>query len=76
MFFDWKIQLEKVQITRDLKYDTMIYQGKRLTCKNDREYCDPTTATQATVVWFPEDTYHISSCKNTLKNDKISSKLL
>ena len=46
MFFDWKIQLEKIQLTRDLKDNTMIYQG----------YCDPTTRTQATIVWFPEDT--------------------
>ena len=30
MFFGWKIQLEKVQLTRDLKDDTMIYQGIRL----------------------------------------------
>ena len=30
MFFDWKIQLEKVQLTRDLKDDTIIYQGIRL----------------------------------------------
>ena len=29
MFFDWKIQLEKVQLTRDLKYDTIVYQGIR-----------------------------------------------
>ena len=34
----------------------MIYQGIRLPCKNDQGYCDPTTRTQATVVWFPEDT--------------------
>ena len=27
MFFDWKIQLEKVQLTRDLKDDTILYQG-------------------------------------------------
>ena len=35
MFFDWKIQLEKVQLTRDLKDDTILYQGIRLSCKND-----------------------------------------
>ena len=29
MFFDWKIQLQKVQLTRDLKGDTTIYQGVR-----------------------------------------------
>ena len=56
MFFDWKIQLEKIQLTRDLTDNTMIYQGIRLPCKNDRSYCDPTTRTQATIVWFPEDT--------------------
>ena len=34
----------------------MIYQGIRLPCKSDQGYCDPTTRTQATIVWFPEDT--------------------
>ena len=34
----------------------MIYQGIRFSCKNDQGYCDPTTRTQATIVWFPEDT--------------------
>ena len=34
----------------------MTYQGIRLPCKNDQGYCDPTTRTQATIVWFPEDT--------------------
>ena len=56
MFFDWKIQLEKIQLTRDLTDNTMIYQGMRLPCKIDQGYCDPTTRTQATIVWFPEDT--------------------
>ena len=56
MFFDWKIQLEKMQLTRDLSDNTRIYQGNRLPCKNDQGYCDPTTRTQATIVWFPEDT--------------------
>ena len=56
MFFDWKIQLKKVQLTRDLKDDTIIYQGIRLSCKNDQGYCDPTTRTQATIVWFAEET--------------------
>ena len=55
MFFDWKIQLEKVQLTRDLKDDTILYQGMRLPCKNDQGYCDPTKRTQATIVWFPEE---------------------
>ena len=56
MFVDWKIQLEKVQPIRDLKDDTIIYPGIRLPCKNDQGYCNPTTRTQATIVWFPEDT--------------------
>ena len=60
MFFDWKIQLEEVQLTRDLKDDTILYQGIRLPCKNDQGYCDPTTHTQATIVWFPEETCTVS----------------
>ena len=56
MFFDWKKQLEKVQLTRDLKDDTILYQGIRLSYTNDQGYCDPTTRTQATSVWFPEET--------------------
>ena len=56
MFFDWKIQIEKIQLTRDLSDNTKICQGIRLPCKNDQGYCDPTTRTQATIVWFPEDT--------------------
>ena len=34
----------------------MIYQGNLLPCKNDQGYCEPTTRTQATIVWFPQDT--------------------
>ena len=56
MFFDWKIQLEKIQLTRDLTDNTMIYQGIRLPSKNGQGYCDRTTRIQATIVWFPEDT--------------------
>ena len=37
MFFDWKKQLEKVQLTRDLKDDTIIYQGIRLPCKTTKD---------------------------------------
>ena len=55
MFFDWKKQLEKVQLTRDLKDDTILYQRIRLPCKNDQGYCDPTKRAQATIVWFPEE---------------------
>ena len=56
MFFDWKKQLEKVQLTRDLKDETIFYQGIRLLCKTYQGHCDPTTRTQATIVWFSEDT--------------------
>ena len=56
MFFDWKIQLDKIQLIRELTDNTMIYQGIGLPCKNDQGYCDPTTRTQATIVWFPKDT--------------------
>ena len=56
MFFDWKKQHEKIRLTQDLSDNTMIYQGIRLPYKNDQGYCDPTTRTQATIVWFPEDT--------------------
>ena len=51
-FFDWKIQLEKIQLTRDLSDNTIIYQRIRLPCKTDQGYCDPTTRTQATIVFF------------------------
>ena len=56
MFFDWKIQRKKVQLTRDLKDDTIFYQRIRLSCINVQGYCDPTARTQATIVWFPEET--------------------
>ena len=49
MFFDWKIQLEKIQLTRDLSDNTMIYQGIRLPCKNDQGYCDTNTSNSCLV---------------------------
>ena len=64
MFFDCKIQLEKVQLRRDLKDDTILYQGIRLPCKNNQGYCDPTARTQATIVWFPEETFTILQVAN------------
>ena len=56
MFFDGEIQLEKVQVARNLKADSIFYQGIRFFCKTDQGYCDTATRTQATLVWFPEDT--------------------
>ena len=55
-FLVGKYNFKKVQLTRDLKDDKILYQGIRLPCKNDQGYCDPTTSTQATIVWFPEVT--------------------
>ena len=46
----------KVQLTRDLKDDTILYQGIRLPYKKDQGFCDPTTRTQATINWFPKET--------------------
>ena len=62
MFFDWKIQLEKMQLTRDLSDNTRIYQGIRLPCKNDQGYC----------LVSRRYMHNISSSKNTRTNDKIS----
>ena len=50
MFFDSKIQLEKIHFTRDVKDDTIFYQGIRLRCKKDQVYCDSTSRTQAIIV--------------------------
>ena len=68
MFFVWKIQLEKVHLTRDLREDGIKYQGMRLPGKNDNENCDRTTRSQTTIVWFPEDTCAIfQNAKNHAK---------
>ena len=56
MLSDWKIQLKKVQLTRDLKDYTIFYQGIRLPCKIDQDFRDLFTRIQATLVWFPENT--------------------
>ena len=56
MFFVRKTQLEKVQITRDLKNDTILYQVICLIWKKNQGFCDPTLRTRATLVWFSEDT--------------------
>ena len=61
----------KVQLTRDLKDDTIFYQAIRLPCKNDQGYCDPTTQTQATIVWFPNDictTFQVAKVHARMKN--------
>ena len=76
MFFDWKIQLEKIQFTRDLKDNTINYQGIRLPCKNDQGYCDPKTRTQASIVWFPEDTCTFQLAKIHARMTKLHKKIL
>ena len=53
MFFDWKIQLEKVQLTRDLNDDPILYLNDDLI--HYQGFCDSTTRTHARIVWFPED---------------------
>ena len=71
-----KYNSKKYKLTRDLSDNTMIYQGIRLPCKNDQGYCDPTTRTQATIVWVPRrHMYNISSSKNTRSYDKSSRKI-
>ena len=66
MFFDWKIQLEKIQLTRDLSDNTMIYQGIRLPCKNDQGYCGPYNQNTSNNCLVPRrHMYNISSSKNT-----------
>ena len=75
MFFDWKIQLEKVQLTRDLSDNTMIYQGIRLPCKNDQVIATRTqyhTDTSNKCLVSRRYMHNISSSKNTHSNDKIS----
>ena len=54
--FYWKIQLEKVQLTLDLKNNTILYQNVYLPCKTDQRYCHPTIRILVTTVWFPEYT--------------------
>ena len=55
MFFIGKSK-KKVQLLRDKKDDTNFYQGIGLPCKIDQGFCDPTTRTKATIVWFTQDT--------------------
>ena len=49
-FLIGKFNLRKIQLTRDLRDETILCQGIHLPCKNDQRYCDPTTRTQATIV--------------------------
>ena len=53
---NWKKQIEKIKLTRDLKDDPKSYQGIRLSCRSDQGFCALSTRTQAIIVWFPEDT--------------------
>ena len=49
-----KNNLKKYNLS-ELKDDTIFHQVIRLSRNNDQGYCDPTTRTQATFVWFPEE---------------------
>ena len=42
MYFDWKILLEKVQLTRDLQDDTIFYQKFGSLFKKMRPHLTPT----------------------------------
>ena len=70
MFFEWKIQFETIQLTRDLKDNNILYQALRLPWRNDQGYCYPATRIQATIVWFPED-----AC-TTFQNAKIHARII
>ena len=65
MFFDWKIQLEKVQLTRDLKDDTKIYQGNKPLKKRQRILQPYYKHTSINCLVLRRNLYHISSSKNT-----------
>ena len=54
MFFDWKIQLEKIQLTGNLTDNTMIYQGIRL--KMIKVIVTLQEGTKQQFFWFHEDT--------------------
>ena len=41
MFFDWKIHHEKVQLTRDLKDDTIICQESDSLAKMTKDFATP-----------------------------------
>ena len=75
MFFDWKIQLEKIQLTQDLKGDTISYQGIRLFAKITKLLRSNNENTGIFCLAPRGHKYHISSCKDTRKKDEISSKL-
>ena len=55
MFFDWKNQFEKVQSKFYIIEKHFILRHPYIS-QNDQGYCDPTSRTHATIVWFPEDT--------------------
>ena len=72
MYFDWKTLLEQIQLTRELKNDTIFHQKIRLPCKNHQGHCDSTSRPQAIILWFPEDsstTFQVA--KNHAKMKKL-----
>ena len=75
MFFDWKIQLEKIQLTRDLSDNTMIYQGIRLPCKTIKAIVTLQHEHKQQLFGSRRHMYNISSSKNTRSYDKISRKI-
>ena len=70
MFFDWKIQLEKIQLTRDLKDNTIIFQESDYHVEMIKAIVIPQQGHKSLV--SRRYLYNISSSKNTCSNDKIS----
>ena len=77
MFFDWKNQVEKLQLTRDLNNRAIIYQGLRLPLQKLPKLLQSNNQNTSNFCLVPlTHVYHISSCKNTRKDDILSSKVL
>ena len=76
-FFDWKIQLEKVQLTRDSNDDTISYQGIRLLVKMTKDIVIQQQEHKQQMFDSPETQVPRFKLQNaTRKNDHISSKTL
>ena len=62
--------LTRKNTIQDLTDVTILYQAVRLPCKNDQGYCNLTTLTQTTIVWFLEDT------STTLQVAKLHARMI
>ena len=75
MFFDWKIQLEKIQLTRDLSDNTMIIKELDYLVKTTKVIATLQPEHKQQLFGSRRHMYNISSSKNTRSNDKISRKI-